>query len=80
MRTLDLLLAVQVRQLAADLRSAARAAFYTSIFEHMPEDDRKRELAEWERAHPLAGFIPLALDEIEQVADRIHDLLEAPDQ
>lgn len=80
MRNLDLLLAVQVRQLAADLRSTARAAFYTGIFEHMPEEDRKRALSDWERAHPLTGFIPLALAEVEATADHIQSLLEAPDQ
>jgi len=78
MQTIDLLLAAQVRNLAMDLRSTARAGFYAGIFERMNEEERKRELAAWERAYPLAGFIPVALAEIEQVAAHIRDLLEGP--
>lgn len=74
MQTLELLLAIQVRNLAADLRSSARANFYAGVFDRMNEEERKFKLAAWERENPIARFIPVALEELEQVAEHIHDL------
>jgi hypothetical protein len=74
MQTLDLLLAMQIRNLAADLRSAARASFYAGIYDGLDEAARKTRLAAWERENPVTRFIPVALEEIEQVADYIAEL------
>lgn len=75
MSTLELLLAFQLRGLAADLRSAARASFYSGIFETCDEPQRREQLAKWDREHPIARFIPIALEEVEQVADHVRELI-----
>lgn len=75
MQTLELLFAVQVRNLAADLRSSARAHYYAGIFERADEAERKARLAAWESENPVSRFIPAALEEIEQVAQQVHELL-----
>lgn len=76
MQTLELLLAFQLRGLAADLHSAARANFYAGIFDRSNEAERREKLAMWERDHPIERFIPVALDEIEQVAEQVRGLLQ----
>ncbi|MFK3738737.1 hypothetical protein [Massilia sp. TN1-12] len=75
MSTLELLLAFQLRSLAADLRSAARANFYAGIFDNSDEAQRREKLAEWDREHPINRFVPMALQEVEEVADHVRDLL-----
>lgn len=76
MQTLELLLAFQLRSLAADLRSAARASFYAGIFDSSTEAERREKLAVWERDYPLEHFIPAALGEVEQVAAQVRGLLQ----
>ncbi len=78
MQTLELLLAVQVHSLAADLRSSARARFYAGVFERLGEDERQHRLAAWDRDNPIARFIPVALEEIEQTAEHIRELMHRP--
>lgn len=75
MQTLEMLLAVHVHNLAADLRSSARARFYAGVFDRMSEDERHRMLAAWERENPIARFIPVALEEVEQTAGQIQELM-----
>jgi hypothetical protein len=71
METSDLLLAVQVRQLAADLRNAARSAYYTEIYEGCDEPARALALAKWDEKHQLSSFVPVALQEVRHVSLQI---------
>jgi hypothetical protein len=76
MQTLDLLFAIQLRNLAADLHSAARANYYTGIFGRYDEDGRRTMLAAWENENPVSRFIPVALEEVEHIAEQTYRLLK----
>jgi hypothetical protein len=75
MQTLELLLAFQLRSLAADLHSTARAGYYASIFATNNEAERRAKLEAWEKEHPIKTFIPIALEEVEQIAEHLRELL-----
>lgn len=74
METSDLLFTIQIRHLAVELRSTARAQYYASIFATSDEAQRRAGLVEWERAHPLASFIPVAVEEVMEIAEQVQEL------
>ncbi|MDN4054381.1 hypothetical protein QPK32_14960 [Massilia sp. YIM B02763] len=75
MNTLELLLAVHLRNMAIDMRSASRSDFYASIASCGDETERRKRLGAWDRQNPLNRFIPAALAEVDAIADQVRDLL-----
>lgn len=77
MDTHRLLFALHVRNLALELRSTARAAYYTSIFGTHTEADRQARLEAWGQEHPFDMFVARAVRELEHTARLIDDLNSA---
>lgn len=74
METADLLFTIQLRHLAVELRSTARAQYYAGIFDTCDEPQRRVRLAEWEQEHSLDSFIPVAFEEVTQIAEHVREL------
>ncbi len=80
MKTDDLILAAHVRELAAELRQQHAYSTKKEMDTRLPPEQRESiedYLAKYRAAHPIAKFVPEALQKLEKVSELIQDYLKA---
>lgn len=80
MKTEDLILAAQVRELAAELRQQHAYSTKRELDARLPADQHETTedfLTKYRAAHPIAKFVPEALQKLEKVSEVIHDYLQS---
>ncbi len=80
MKTEDLLLAAHVRELAAELRQQHAYSTKKELDARLPADQRETTedfLLKYKAAHPIAKFVPEALQKLEKVSEVIADYLKS---
>ena len=83
MKTEDLLLAAQVRELAAELRQQHAYSTKKELDARLPADQRETTedfLVKYKAAHPITKFVPEALQKLEKVSEVIGDYLRSNQQ
>jgi len=79
MRTEDLILAAQVRELAAELRHQHAYTTKKEMDERLPPEQRESLESFMEKyrvAHPVMKFVPEAMQKLEKVSEVIQDYLK----
>jgi hypothetical protein len=80
MKTEDLILAAQVRELAAELRQQHAYSTKKELDARLPAEQRETVedfLAKYRAAHPITKFVPEALQKLEKVSEIIQDYIQA---
>jgi len=78
MKTEDLILAAQVRELAAELRQQHAYSTKKEMDLRLPAEQRESTedfLAKYRIAHPITKFVPEAMQKLEKVSEVIQDYL-----
>ena len=79
MKTEDLILAAQVRELAAELRQQHAYSTKKELEARLPQDQhesREDFMERYRAAHPIAKFIPEAMQKLEKVSEVIQTYLK----
>jgi len=79
MRTEDLILAAQVRELAAELRHQHAYTTKKEMDERLPPEQRESLedfMEKYRAAHPVMKFVPEAMQKLEKVSEVIQDYLK----
>jgi hypothetical protein len=80
MKTENLILAAQVRELAAELRQQHAYSTKKEMDARLPAEQRETYeefLAKYKLAHPIVKFVPEAMQKLEKVSEVIEEYLRS---
>lgn len=79
MKTEDLILAAQVRELAAELRQQHAYSTKREMEARLPQDQHESLedfMEKYRPAHPIAKFVPEAMQKLEKVSEVIQSYIK----
>lgn len=76
MKTAELLLAFNVRTLAVEMHSKARAAFFQTTYDRIENVLKSGALSEWDKTHPMEMYIVAALHELRDISKQIQPFIQ----